>query len=85
MIALLGLFHAGQIFVQRGLLWERRAINALKHLIFCVTAPISACATGELKGLDPARIRQMRPGAELREFTLPVKGNRLALSRVLAD
>ena len=68
-VPLLGLFEARQVrfeCLHRG---ERRAVDALHRLIPRITLPVRVGRAEQLEGLQPARRRDVRPGAEVDEGT----------------
>src|SRR5690606_30035061 len=84
MVAALCLLDHGDIGLEVGFRRPGRAIDALKHLVAAVAAPIGA---GELRQLESlaelARRRQMRPAAEIEPVTLAVDGDVLARRNAL--
>ena len=87
MVALFGLFDAGQIRVELFLLREAGAVDALEHLAVAVAAPVSAGDTRELDGvaLDTAGGVQMRAGAEVDKLALAVEGDDGVLRQVVDE
>ena len=86
-VALLGLFDAGQIRIELLLLREAGAVNALEHLAVAVAAPVGAGDARELDGiaLDATGGVQMRTGAEVDEFALTVEGDDGILRQVVDE
>ena len=86
-VALFGLFDAGQIRVELLLLREAGAVDALEHLAAAVAAPVSAGDTRELDGvaLDTAGGVQMRAGAEVDKLALAVKGDDGILRQIVDE
>ena len=86
-VALLGLFDAGQIRVELLLLREAGAVDALEHLAAAVAAPVGAGDARELDGvaLDAAGGVQMRAGAEVDEFALTIEGDDGVLRQVVDE
>jgi uncharacterized membrane protein len=84
-VAALGLLNPLEIGVQLILLLEAGAVDALKHLVVGVAAPVGAGAACQLDGvaLDPAGAVQMGTGAEIGELALPVEADDRVLGRSL--
>ena len=79
MVATLGLFEHLEIFVQRGFVFECRAVDALELGIFLVALVIGAGHGRELEGADVAGAHHVRPGAEVEEFAILVVGDLFTL------
>ena len=75
-VAFLGLFHRGEVFVQQRLFRERDAVDAREHLVLLVTAPVGSGHRGQLDGLDIPHVRQVRTAAQVGESTVAVEADR---------
>ena len=84
-VALLRLLEHREVLVERALLRERNAVDALEHLVLRVAAPVGAGDRRELHGLDRAGAQQVRAGAEVGKVALRVEGDLLASLGVLRD
>ena len=79
-VALLGLFQHGQIGLEILFVEPGGAIDALKHLVAGIAAPIGAGYLHQLEGLTQlGGGRQMRTAAQIDEITLAIKTDGLAL------
>src|SRR5882757_2997131 len=78
MVAALGLLDHLEILVERGLVLERRAVDALELRTFFVALVIRGGHAGELERADIARAHHVWPGAQVNEVAVPEIGNRLA-------
>ena len=74
-VALLGLFHQGEVLVEHRLLGERDAVDARQHLTFLVAAPIGAGNRQQLDGLDRTRVGDVRAAAEVGEIAVGIERN----------
>ena len=83
MVAALGLLDHLEIFVHRGLVLERRAVDALELRAFFVALVIGGGHAGELERADVARAHHVRPSAEVNEIAVLEIRNRLALGNLL--
>src|SRR5690606_4674475 len=78
-IAPLGFLEALEVFLELLLVGPGRAVDALEHLVARVAAPVRARELRQLEASTQApRRRQVRPAAEVDEFALAVKADRLA-------
>ena len=84
-IPLLGLFNAGQIFVQFILLGEGNAVDPLQGLPVGIAPPVCGVAGGQLQGvaLDAAGGVQMGAGAQVGKFALLVEGDGGVFGQIL--
>src|SRR5262249_61054714 len=73
MVTLLGLLEKSQMLLERLLGGPSSTINALKHLVFLIAAPIGSGDSGELESLDHASRRHVRTTAEIHPVPLPVQ------------
>ena len=73
-----------EMFVQGLLRLERRAVYPLEHLALLVAAPVGPRHTEQLERGNPARGRDVRPGAEVLELAVTVRRDLLTL-RYLSD
>ncbi len=84
-VALLCLLNHREVFVQRTLLRERNAVNALEHLVLRIAAPVGAGNRREPHSFNGAGAQQMRAGAQVGKIALRVKGDLFAFTGVLLD
>ena len=77
-VALLRLFGADQRLLQLFLRRESGAVDTLELLVLFVAAVIGAGDVQQLESLDLRRVTDVRPGAEIDELAVLIKGNRLA-------
>ena len=84
-VALLGFFELGEVFVQSFLLRVGNAVDTLEHLALGIAAPIGTAGLRQLEGicLDAAGGVQMRSGAEVGEFALRIEGNHRVLGQII--
>ena len=78
-VALLRLFDHREIFVELGLVLERRAVDALELRVALVALVIRAGHGGELERAHVAGAHHVRPGAQVDEIAVLEIRNRLAL------
>jgi hypothetical protein len=78
MVALLGLFDAGEFGVQIGLRRGGHAVEPLQHRVGFFAAIIGACDREDLECAQFACADRMRPAAEIEKPATPVERNRLA-------
>ena len=71
-VALLRLLDAVQVGLERGLVGEAGAVDALEHPVLLVPAPVGAGDREQLEGLDLAGRGDVRPAAEVGEPALAV-------------
>ena len=83
MVAALGLLEHLEILVHRGLVLERRAVDALKLRAFFVALVIRGGHAGELERADVAGAHHVRPGAQVNEIAVLEIGNRFAFGNLL--
>ena len=81
-VALLGFLNLRNILVQLVLGRERRAVDALEHLILFVAAPVRARNLSKLYRLHLAGRGQMRASAQVGEVALLIERNRRVLGQV---
>ncbi len=74
MVALLGFFEQGQVFVQHFLLGEGYAIYAHQLLTLFITTPVGSGERHYLDSLDGGGVGDMRTAAEIGKGTLCVGG-----------
>ena len=67
------------MFFKFGRFRERNAVNALKHLILCVAAPIRARAVGQFYRLYLFQVVKVRTRAKIDKIALSVKAYLFAL------
>ena len=72
-VALLGLLHHHEVFVEHRLLGERDAVDAGQHLVLLVAAPVCPGYRSQFQGLDVARVGDVRPPAEVGERTVGIE------------
>ncbi len=84
-IALLGLFHLGDMGLEVLLVEERGAVDPLEHLPIGVTLPVGAGDGEQLERPDLAGMGDMRASAEVDELTLPVEAQDAILMELVVD
>ncbi len=72
-VALLGLLHHHEVFVEQRFLGERDAVDAGQHLVLLVAAPVGSGHRGQLDGLDGARVGDMRTAAQVGEAAVGIE------------
>ena len=82
-VALLGLLNAVYVFVQIGLLFKRRAVNTLQHLVLLAAAPVRARNAHQLYEPYLARCFNVRAGAQVNEVPLLIEAYYRVLGQVL--
>ena len=78
-VAFLGLLQHRQVLVEHRLFREGDAVDTGQHLVVLVAAPIGAGDRGQLDRLDEARVRQVRPAAQVGKITVRVEADRTVL------
>ena len=81
-VALFGLFQAGEVGVQLFAGFEGRAVDALEHLVLFAAAPVRAGHAHQLKGLHFAGARHVRAGAQVHKIALLIEGDRRVLGQI---
>src|SRR5260370_5253777 len=76
MVTAFGFFDLGEIGVEVLLAEERRTVQPLQRPARGVSLEVRGGHRKKLEGLDFARIRDMRPAAQIDEFPLPVEAPR---------
>ena len=82
-VAALGLLLELEPLLERGLVLEGRAVDALELRAFLVALVVGGGHGGELERADVAGAHHVRPGAEVNEVAVLEVGDRLALGDVL--
>ena len=85
MVAFLRLFQHGEVSFHFVFLRERRAVNAGKHLVVLVAAPVRAGNAHQLERLDFARGRKVRSLAKVHEISLLVEGDFFAFGKIFDE
>jgi len=75
MIALLCLLEPSQVLLELFLVGPRGTVNSLQHFVVRIAAPIGARNLHELKSLEFAGARNVRPAAQILPRTLPVQAD----------
>ena len=83
MITFFCFFQHVEIVFQFRFLFESCPINTLEHLVVFITAPVRACYSLQLKGLDSACRSCMRPSTEVNEVALAIEGNLHVCGQIL--
>ena len=84
-VALLCLLQHGQVGVEVGLLFKRRAVNALEHLVLFTAAPVCARNAHELRVFELTGRGDVRAGAQVNELALPVEADDGVLREILNE
>ena len=73
MVAFFSFFQLGEVVLQVFFAGPSRAVNALQHFVFAVTAPIGTGHLHELKVLELARAGHVRAAAQIFKSALFVQ------------
>jgi hypothetical protein len=84
-VALLRLFDLVLVLLELLCVGERDAVHALERRLGGVGLPVRRRVLRHLHRLDPARVRHVRPAAEVDERTALVRRARLAVGHLRAD
>ena len=82
MVALLGLFHHGQVRFQLLFLLEEEAVDALEHGLVLVAPPVGAGHAGELEGAHLAGALHVGAFAQVGELSMFVEAHLVDLDAV---
>ena len=82
-VALLCLFHAGEVLLKLGLISKCGTVNTGEHLILLTSAPVSTCHRGQLERLDRRGVGDVRACAKVNEIALLEEGKLLVLGKVV--
>ena len=82
MVAALRFFQQVQVFIQRFLLRETRAVDALQHFVVFITAPVCTGNAHELDRLDHARFWQMWASAEIHILAVLIEADRFIFRQI---
>ena len=84
-VALLRLFHHGEMLLQHILRRESDTVNSLELLVRLIALPVSAGALEQLDRLDSAGGVEVRTRAEVSKITLTIERDLLALGKLLDE
>ena len=84
-VPLPGLLDLGDVGIEVLLVEERRAIDALKDLAIGLSFPVGPGDREQLERAHLARVRDVRPAAEVDEFPLAVEAEHAVLVQLLVD
>ena len=79
MVALRGFLQPLKVLTQRVLGLPRRAVDALKHLVVLVAAPVGARYAHQFERRHLAGRRNVRPPAQIDERVVGVRGDGVVL------
>ena len=85
MVTLLGLLDAVEVLVEGILRLEGRPVDALEHRAVLVAAPVGARHAQQLERRNPPRRVHVRPGTQVLELPVPVRGDLLVFGDLLDD